>query len=310
MYPLKMKPEIKEIIWGGNKMKEMFGKEYPFEKAGESWEVATNYAGKSRIANGEFSGLTFEEVLKDHPEITGGNSSDFPLMFKIIDANSDLSIQVHPDDIYAAENENGSRGKTEMWYILSAEPGAKIGYGFKKYMSNDEIEIAVKNGNLEDFVRYINVKPGEVYFIPSGTVHCLCSGLVVAELQQNSNITYRLYDYNRKDKNGNTRELHIKKALEVIKQTDSLPDVCADNEDSGKNLVYCNYFVCDSVKSENEYKDFTAEGCHILFFKEGRGEIVYSGGKERFSSGDTFIIPKSLAEYSVCGKCSYLKCYE
>lgn len=310
MYPLKMKPVIKDIIWGGNKMKEMFGKEYDFEKAGESWEVSTNSAGKSIIANGELSGMTLADAIAKYPEIAGKTLDDFPLMLKIIDANSDLSIQVHPGDDYAAKHENGARGKTEMWYIISAEPDAKIGYGLKKPMSNDEIRAAIEKGNLEEYIRYINVRAGETYFIPAGTIHSICSGLVIAELQENSNITYRLYDYNRTDKNGNKRELHVDKALDVIQQTTSAPEPSIDDGSQEKNLVYCNYFVCDVVNSDKTYDDCTVEGYHILFFKDGSGEISYSGGKEKFAAGDTFIIPKSLGKYSVSGKCSYLKCYE
>lgn len=310
MYPLKMKPQIKEIIWGGNKMKEMFGKVYSFEKAGESWEVSTNDAGKSVIANGKLKGMTFSEAIAEFPEIAGSALSDFPLMFKIIDANSDLSIQVHPNDEYAKTNENGSNGKTEMWYILHAEPDAKIGYGFNKDMTDDEIRAAIDNGDLEKYIRYINVKQGETYFIPAGTVHCLCSGLVVAELQQNSNVTYRLYDYNRTDKNGNKRELHIEKALDVISKDNTEPKAVLDEGLQQQNLVYCNYFVCDVVSPEKEYTDCTVEGCHLLFFKDGSGKISYVGGSEKFKRGDTFIIPKSLGEYKICGKCSYLKCYE
>ena len=178
MYPLKMKPVIKDIIWGGNKMKEMFGKEYDFEKAGESWEVSTNSAGKSIIANGELSGMTLADAIAKYPEIAGKTLDDFPLMLKIIDANSDLSIQVHPGDDYAAKHENGARGKTEMWYIISAEPDAKIGYGLKKPMSNDEIRAAIEKGNLEEYIRYINVLAGETYFIPAGTIHSICFMLI------------------------------------------------------------------------------------------------------------------------------------
>lgn len=308
MYPLKMTPEIKEIIWGGTKMREKYNKCFSFDKAGESWEVSTHPMGLSFIANGELSGMSLADAIRQFPDICGSVDYDFPLMFKIIDANNDLSIQVHPDDSYASEHENSPRGKTEMWYVIDCEEGSRIGYGFNRDMSAVEIRQAIDNGTLQDYIRYINVKKGEAYFIPAGTVHCLCSGLLIAELQQSSNVTYRLYDYNRKGPDGKLRELHIDKALDVIDYSNNAPSVVSS--ENSTVLAECDKFVCKMVKCNNWWDDNSACGYRILFFVEGEGLIRYSDGVEQFSPGDTFVIPKCLGEYSVEGIASFMMCFE
>ena len=310
MYPLKMSPEIKEILWGGSKMKEKYNKEYSFEKAGESWEVSTHNSGLCKIANGVLAGMTLKDAIAKHADICGTADYDLPLMFKIIDANNDLSIQVHPDDDYAQKNENSIRGKTEMWYVVDCDEGSRIGYGFNRDLSDDEIRTAIKNGTLENDVRYIDVKKGEAYFIPAGTVHCLCSGLLIAEIQQSSNVTYRLYDYNRRGADGKLRELHVEKALDVINRDNTLPIVAFDDGSEIVELVKCDKFICDKINCLHEFQDSSISGYQILFFTEGSGEICYQEKSEIFTAGDTFIIPVSLGKYTVCGECSYLRCHE
>ncbi len=308
MYPLKMSPCIKEIIWGGNKMKEYYNKEYAFDKAGESWEVSSNRSGESSVAQGKFKGLSMSELLSKHPEITG--NGNLPLMFKIIDANSDLSIQVHPEDDYAKINENSPHGKTEMWYIISADKGSHIGYGFNCPMTDEKIKKAVEEGNLEKYINYIDVEAGDTFFIPAGTVHCLCSGLLVAELQQNSDVTYRLYDYNRTDAFGKKRELHLDKALDVINYECDLKGAVKPEKKEVQRTVSCEYFSCDMINCKEEYKDKADGKYHILFFEKGEGCIEYNDGSEKFTSGDTFLIPASLGDYSVKGNCRYMKGFE
>lgn len=302
MYPLKMSPCVKETVWGGNNLKQKFNKEYDFEKAGESWEISAHPSGLSTIVNGSFSGLTFKEVIKANPDFCGDTADNFPLMFKIIDANDDLSIQVHPDDSYAKINENGSFGKTEMWYVVDCKPGSKFGIGFNRDMTDDDIKSAIKDGTLDSYINYVEVKKGDLFFIPAGTVHCICSGVVVAELQESSDITYRLYDYNRKDKNGKLRELHIDKALAVL-------DKKAETA-SSLDEIKCEYFTCTPVKCEERSEDCVMEKYHILFFAEGSGKIVYGDKSEVFDAGDTYVLPKNMGEYEILGSCVYLKCTE
>ncbi len=313
MYPLKMVPAIKEYIWGGNNLKEKFNKKYPFEKAGESWEVSTHSDGKSRIANGRYKGRLLSDVIACNSGICGSKDYDFPLMFKIIDANRDLSIQVHPDDEYAKLHENSERGKDEMWYVLDCDSDSRIGYGFNRPMTKEQISAAVSDGSLEKYIRYIKVKKGEAYFIPAGTVHCLCSGLLIAELLQKSNVTYRLYDYNRKGSDGKPRELHVDKALDVLENADNPPVALVDKGREVENLFSCEKFSCDKINCKKEVSHDTNGIYHILFFTEGAGRIKFGFRGLRwvnFAAGDTFVIPSKLGKYKVMGRCGYLKCNE
>lgn len=305
LYPIKMESVFKEMIWGGNKLKKVFGKKIPNDKIGESWEVSCHKDGISKAANGEYAGMKLTELVKTlKTDLTGKDGNTFSLFYKIIDANDKLSIQVHPDDAYAQKHENSPFGKTEMWYIIDAEPGAKIGYGFNCDMTKEEVKKAIEDGNLEQFINYIEVKPGEGYFIPAGLVHCLCEGVLVGEIQQNSNITYRIYDYNR-SYHGQKRELHADKALEVanLKKTDIV---------SGKTdgvLAECDYFTCEKIRLDGQVSDETNGAYHILFFAEGKGEISCEAGVFSFTAGDTFILPAKLGAYVVKGKGIYTKNY-
>ncbi len=305
MYPLKMNPEIKYLLWGGTRLKEVYQKPCTREDAGESWEVSTHPAGQSTIANGFLSGATLADAIAQYPGQIA--PADFPFLFKLIDANQDLSIQVHPDDAYAQKNENSPRGKTEMWYIIDAKPNARIGYGWKKDMTKDQVRTAAQNGTLEHYIRYVPVSAGQSYFIPAGTVHCLCDGLLVAEIQQNSNVTYRLYDYNRKDAEGKSRPLHIEKSLDVanLNSAEDAKPVVGDNV----TLVSCPYFTAQKMTGR-EYHGDTKGQFELLFFISGQGEIITKEGREPFQGGDTFVIPCSLGAYTVQGQYSIMRCVE
>lgn len=305
MIPLKMIPEIKYPVWGGTKLRDYYHKNCTQDNAGESWEVSTHPSGLSIIANGEWEGMSLADAIKKNPGQIAPD--DFPFLFKIIDAEGDLSIQVHPDDTFAQQYENSPRGKTEMWYVIDAKPGAKIGYGWNREMTKELIRTSAENGTMEQYINYIPVKPGEAYFIPAGTVHCIGSGLLIAEIQQNSDVTYRLYDYNRKDKNGKGRELHIDKSLAVS----GLSPMKDANPVSGENvtLASCPYFTAETITGEN-YQGDTKGAFEILFFIDGEGEIISSEGSVRFRSGDTFLMPSSLGAYQVSGRHTIMRCTE
>ncbi len=209
-----LKPVTKQIIWGGDKLSREFGIGKEGESIAEAWELTCREDGDNLILDGEYKDRLFSEYLKENPNAIGKKNtlSKFPLLIKLIDARSDLSIQVHPDDEYASLHTT-DYGKTEMWYIVDCEENAHLIYGLKDKYTREELENAIKEGTLENMMNYVDVHKGDVFFIPSNTVHAICSGILIAEIQQNSNITYRLYDYNRRQKDGSLRPLHIEDGL-------------------------------------------------------------------------------------------------
>ena len=319
MYPLKMKPEFKEAIWGGENIKKYYGKDIPGNKTAESWEVACHKNGNSFVDNGEFKGMKLSEVIEKYGhEIMGTNYCDgvkFPLLFKILDANDKLSVQVHPDDEYADKNENGELGKTEMWYVLKAEEGAKLVFGFKPGVTGESYKTAINDGTLEDLLNYVDVKEGDVFFIESRTVHAIGAGIVIAEMQQSSDTTYRVYDYNRVGADGKKRELHVDKAVAVSnldcvqgkEKSEGVKLKAGDNEITFS--VSCDYFSMDIIDIEKSMEIVTEDSVNIIFIAEGEGDIKYKGGSESFKEGDSFVIPSSLGEYTVSGKSKVLNYY-
>ena len=215
--PIKLQPIFKEIIWGGNRLKTDYNKKSSLSNIAESWELTVRDDGMNTIIGGEFNGMTMQEYIdKNGFEVVSNKPLDrFPLLIKFIDAEDNLSIQVHPNDEYAMEKAN-SLGKTEMWYVIDAKPDAKLVYGLKPNCTIEDMRSAIENGTVEEKLNYVNVKKGDVFFIPSGLVHAIGAGILLAEIQQNSNITYRVYDYNRLGKDGKPRELHVEDALNVI----------------------------------------------------------------------------------------------
>ncbi|MCI6751509.1 MAG: class I mannose-6-phosphate isomerase, partial [Selenomonas bovis] len=218
LYPMKLIAPLKDYIWGGTRLKDEYGKKTDLDKVSESWELACHKDGKSVIANGEAEGQTLEDWLaKQGKEVLGKHVENFPyfpLLIKLIDAKDNLSVQVHPDNDYAQRVE-GEYGKTEMWYIVDCEPGASLLYGFQHEISKEEFECRIKENTLLDVVNRVPVHKGDVFFIDSGTLHAIGKGILICEIQQNSNTTYRIYDYGRVGKDGKPRELHVQKALDV-----------------------------------------------------------------------------------------------
>lgn len=221
--PIFLKPIFKDYLWGGKRLKEDFHKDTPYEITAESWEVSTNENGKSIVKNGTYKGLDLAEVFtkpEKRVELFGTKTitmEKFPLLIKFIDASSNLSVQVHPDNAYAYEKENGSEGKTEMWYIMDCKQDAQIICGMKAGVRQEELANILKSDKLADYLNFVTVKKGDYIYIPSGTIHAILGDTLICEVQQNSDLTYRVYDWERVGKDGKPRQLHIEKAIDVVK---------------------------------------------------------------------------------------------
>ena len=280
-YPLKLSAVCKEIIWGGNRLKSEYGKVADLDKIAESWELTVRHDGMNVIENGEYAGMTLGEYL-------GEEANGFPLLIKLIDACDKLSIQVHPDDTYAREKE-GEYGKTEMWYIVDAEPGAKLVYGLKDY-DKDSFRAAVADGTLEKYMNAVDVKKGDIFFIPSGLVHAIGAGILIAEIQQSSNVTYRVYDYMRRGKDGKLRELHVDKALDVLVDYTE-EEIDAIRYEDGRDasaLANCRYFKVDRyVLSEDVTLGSDSSFTHVLALS-GEGTV----GGVSIKKGESILLPE------------------
>lgn len=306
---LKLKPAFKDNLWGGHRLVEEFNFDYDGEICAEAWVLSCHPDGPSIIAEGEYAGRTLKEYIDAEGfEVLGTNCRrfrDFPILVKFIDARDDLSIQVHPSNGYALRNE-GQYGKTEMWYVLDAEPGAFLYQGFKKAISKEEYRERIENNTLLEVLNKVEVHKGDIVFIESGTLHAIGKGIMVAEIQQNSNVTYRIYDYNRKDKNGKTRELHIDKALAV---TNRVPPV---KENTGfPHIADCDYFTVDRVNLDgiSRYRmqgTVTEKSFLSLLILDGEGTISSQGEKKSFRKGDSLLITAGSGDYQIEGKCDAL----
>ncbi len=321
MYPIKMNPDYKELIWGGTRLKTLFHKPIPSDKTGESWEVACHKNGKSTAANGAFAGMTLSDIIAQQglpflgTQFTDKDLATFPLLIKFIDATDRLSVQVHPDDAYAMEHE-GEPGKTEMWYVIHAEPDAKLIYGVKEGVTHEAFAAAIQDGTLGELLNFVPVQAGDAFFMPATTLHAICEGLVIAEIQQNSDTTYRVFDWNRVGKDGKPRELHVQKALDV---TDLTPKTGKEKvvglvRSVGQNccttLVHCPYFVTEKWDILSDASQ-GMDGSHfeILIILDGTGFIEGGGTAVPFVPGDTFFLPANLGQYTVNGACALLKTY-
>lgn len=310
LYPLFFEPVYKNIIWGGRRFETYFKRTIPDGNVAESWEVCCHKNGMSVIKNGPLKGKTLDEVIKLYgKEILGEKYDKFPLLIKLIDANDKLSVQVHPDDEYSKKVEN-QLGKTEMWYVIDAKDSAKLVYGLKKGTTKEGLKNALEGNSVEDLLNFVPVKKGDIIFIPSGTVHAILDGLLLAEIQQNSDITYRLYDWNRVDKDGKKRELHIDKALDVIDYDFEgkvlKPEFKEHNGYKMAQAVSCKYFNVDIINVEEEFKDKPNYSFIIFTVVEGKGKLIY-GEEYEIKIGDSFLIPAHLGEFKIDGKLTLLK---
>ncbi|MEZ0537751.1 type I phosphomannose isomerase catalytic subunit [Caldicellulosiruptoraceae bacterium PP1] len=306
LYPLFFEPVYKEIIWGGRKLEKYFKRQIPDGNIAESWDVSCHKSGMSIIRNGKLKGKTLKEVLDFYGEdILGTKYNSFPLLVKLIDANDKLSVQVHPDDEYANRVEN-QLGKTEMWYVIDAKEDAKLIYGLKKGITKDDFKKAISYNTVEECLNYVSVTKGDIIYIPSGTVHAIMDGLLLAEIQQSSDVTYRIYDWNRVDKNGNKRELHVDKALDVINfNFEGL--VLKPNFKDFKNFsiadaVISPYFNVKIIKISESYKSTSNNDTFTIYTAvEGIGEIKCDNTNFTINKGDSFLIPATLGNYEITG---------
>ena len=296
-YPLKLRYFPKTALWGGSTLKSLWNKPCDFDKLAETWELTVRPDATNLIENGEFAGDGLDKHVED---------GKFPLLIKFIDAEDKLSVQVHPDDKFAAEVENDV-GKTEMWYIADAKEGAEIIYGINEGVS----ELLCDKG-IESQVKRVKVKKGDSFFIPSGMLHAIGKGCLIAEIQQNSDLTYRVYDYDRKDANGNTRELHTEKAKKVVRyfsdaQVDAIRFSNPDKIGVGECLASCVYFNVNRITLANSQCTLETKGFfHSLLCVEGEGKISCGDQDYYFKKGDSYYIPKEIENYEISGTATVL----
>ena len=308
--PFLLRPAGKDYLWGGRRLNDEFAKGIDLDPLAETWECSTHPDGPSMAASGEFAGQTLPQVLQTHPEFLGRRHADgkFPLLIKFIDATKDLSVQVHPDDEYARIHENGQNGKSEMWYVLDARKGAKLIYGLRHDCTADELRGAIADGTLLNHLQQVPIRKDDLFFIEAGTIHAIGAGALVAEIQENSNLTYRLYDYDRTDKNGNKRELHTDKASQVIKTSFDTKNVTvnksitASNGVTAKILCECPMFSASSIciSAGNKF-NFSKSG-HMLHIMcvSGSGVLESDNVKYSINKGDSYLLPLALSD--ACAK--------
>ncbi|MDF2725508.1 MAG: mannose-6-phosphate isomerase [Paenibacillus sp.] len=316
-YPLKFQPEMKERVWGGRALSQ-FGLTLPDGPIGEGWMIGDHPNGTTQVVNGELAGSGLDEVREKYGSAFFGAKgspaqfSRFPLLIKLLDCNDDLSVQVHPSNDYAALPA-GELGKTEMWYVLAAKPGAKIIYGLKPGVSREALAQSINENRIMDSLQEVEVSAGDSFYIPAGTVHALCAGVLVAEIQQNSDTTYRLYDYDRLGLDGKPRELHIEHSLNVTAYEGSgatrmKTDIDAAN--SWLRLAESPYFIVEKGISDGRWNLSTSlESFTILVVCDGAGTLEWADGSVSLERGNCLLLPANLGDYALNGKVTVLRSY-
>ena len=307
--PIKLLPAFKDYLWGGEKLRTHYGKQTDISPLAESWELSTHKDGQSIVASGQYMGLSLSEYIekigKDALGKRAGRFDYFPLLIKLIDAKKSLSVQVHPSDEYAMRVE-GEYGKSEMWYIVDCDEGAFIYYGFSRDVSREEYERAIKDGTLTSILNAVPVKRGDAFYIEAGTVHAIGAGILICEIQQNSNTTYRVFDFNRRDKNGNLRELHIDKAHEVsnLKKSPAIKEISDENE---VTLALCEYFEVKRLKVDRE-SEISVDGESFLSIIsiDGDAKLIFEGGELDISLGESVFVPANAGKMMIKGKCQLI----
>jgi mannose-6-phosphate isomerase len=316
IYPLKFVPILKDRIWGGRKLKTLLGKDIQSDITGESWELSGVEGDISVVADGPLKGKSLNDLILLSPSGILGTAvskrfgTTFPLLFKYLDAREDLSIQVHPNDELAKKRHN-SFGKTEMWYVVQADRDSEIIVGFKEDSSAEEYVSHLSNNTLLELLDSRPVQKGDVFFLETGTVHAIRAGLLIAEIQQTSDITYRIYDYDRVDAEGNKRQLHVDEALEAInyKASDTQKRY-AQQPNAANNMVQCPYFTTSYVPLDGTYAvKHDAASFRVYMCTEGKFELSNESDTWQFAKGDTVLVPAALSDFQLTGYASLLEIY-
>ena len=323
-YPFHFWPIYKEKVWGGLGLYRQFGRQLPGNSVGESWEITAHEHGTSVVAHGPLAGKTLPDLMALYGRKLMGTSlseatlGEFPLLLKIIDAHDYLSVQVHPDDEYAADHEVGEPGKWEAWYVIAAEPGAEIIYGLDPRTTREDLRQAVHQGAIQQFLRRVPVRAGDVFDVPAGVVHALGQGVMVAEIQQNSDTVYRLYDWDRVDDVGSPRPLHVKQALDVIQfsgqRTGPVAGLTIETPQGERAILVANrYFALEMLTVDGNMEEAThGERFHLLTCLEGDFTLPAQGGFSDavyLEPGVSILIPACITAYSLVGKGKIMKCY-
>jgi mannose-6-phosphate isomerase len=320
LYPLKFRTIYKDKLWGGNKIKTVLGKDYgELPNCGETWEISGVEGNVSVVAEGSLQGKSLVDLIREYQgELLGEKvyekfGDEFPLLIKFIDANQDLSIQVHPDDKLARERHD-SFGKTEMWYVMQADPGAKLISGFNRKLDTDSYLDYFESGRLTEILNEEEVNTGDVFFLPAGRVHTIGKGLLIAEIQQTSDITYRIYDFDRVDAEGKKRELHVEQALEAIDYDfyEDYKTKYSRKENSPVELVSCPYFTTRKLELTRSFQsEELRDSFRILIVLDGQAELITEAGATSISMGDALLIPAALKRYQIepKGKITLLESY-
>lgn len=312
----KLTPSFKDYLWGGTKLRDVYGKKCDYDKVAESWELSTHSAGESYISGGEFDGLKLSEYIeKNGKEILGKNCEafdNFPVLIKFIDAKDPLSIQVHPSDEYALRVEK-EYGKTEMWYVMDCEEGASLYFGVNRLVTKEEFRAKLEDNTILEVLNKVDVHKGDCFFIESGTIHAIGAGTMICEIQQNSNTTYRVYDYARRGADGKLRELHVDKALDVSKLTpsdtnDKQSEAKVISGGTEKRLASCKYFTTDKFEVDTEVSfEVGGDSFASLMILTGEGKVTGSDNEVTFKTGDSIFVPANTGKITVTGQCSFIR---
>ncbi len=321
-HPFLLHPATKDYMWGGTRLKDDFSKAVASNVVAETWECSTHPDGVSIAASGEWIGRPLDEILRAHPEYLGEHAhggTELPVLVKLIDAKHDLSVQVHPSDEFAHEQENGQNGKTEMWYVMDAEPDTRIAYGLHHSIDRESFRRAVENGNVEKYLQMVPAHKNDLFFIPPGTVHAIGAGCLIAEIQQSSNLTYRLYDYNRTDRNGNRRQLHLEKGLAVA-NLDAMPEprqpmrlLRYSAGTASELLCRCRYFQVERVLVNTEQRREMAlfrvsqESFEVFLFLNGCGSMFCEDSMLQFFKGDCVFVPAGTDDIQIHAQTEFLR---
>ncbi|MBQ8732041.1 MAG: class I mannose-6-phosphate isomerase [Oscillospiraceae bacterium] len=309
--PLKMAPAFQDYLWGGDQLNRVYHKNAPLDRVAESWELSCHKSGESRIGNGPSAGMTLSRYLEEHPEAAGSRySGDFPVLVKFLDARQRLSLQVHPTEEYALRVE-GEHGKTEMWYVVDCEPGAELIIGLSRTIEREEFLRRIEEHTILDVVGRYPVAPGDVYFIEAGTLHGIGDGILIAEIQQSSNATYRVYDYDRRDAEGKPRPLHTQKAADVTflgpAREHPLPQFTHQGDSACRLIGECSYFQVKEYRLAGELSlEVGKESFLGLVCVGGEGELVHQGIRYPFCAAESYFLPAGLGNVTLEGKATLL----